>query len=68
MSRSGFRLPLLKIALDRFGMWMRAARTRRQLTELSDAALEDLGLSAEAARREAGRPFWDTKTDPWRRF
>ncbi|RED11061.1 DUF1127 domain-containing protein [Pontivivens insulae] len=34
------------------------ARTRAQLAKLDDAQLEDLGLSAQDAAREAARPFW----------
>ncbi|WP_229597942.1 MULTISPECIES: DUF1127 domain-containing protein [unclassified Labrenzia] len=37
-------------------------RTRLELLELSDAALEDLGLTREAALAEAMRPFWDTES------
>lgn len=32
---------------------------RRRLASLDDRALEDIGVSREAARREAARPFWD---------
>lgn len=34
------------------------ARTRRQLACLDPSRLEDLGISAAEARREAARPFW----------
>lgn len=39
---------------------LRARRTRLDLLELSDHQLKDLGLTREAARQEAMRPFWDT--------
>ena len=35
------------------------ARERRALAGLDSRALADLGLSEAAARREAGRSFWD---------
>ncbi|AVR68149.1 MULTISPECIES: DUF1127 domain-containing protein [Pseudomonas aeruginosa group] len=33
-------------------------QTRRALLELEAAELKDIGLSAEQAREEASRPFW----------
>lgn len=41
-----------------FGLWLRRARTRRQLDVLSDHELRDLGLDRGAAMREAAKPFW----------
>ena len=41
-----------------FGLWLRRARTRRQLDSLSDHELRDLGLERGTADREALRPFW----------
>jgi uncharacterized protein YjiS (DUF1127 family) len=35
------------------------SRQRRQLAALEPERLSDMGLSAEDARREASRPFWD---------
>ncbi|QYX56123.1 DUF1127 domain-containing protein [Roseovarius sp. SCSIO 43702] len=34
-------------------------RERRALARLSDRALRDIGISRDAALREARRPFWD---------
>ena len=34
------------------------ARTRSQLAKLDAAQLDDLGLTARDAAREANRPFW----------
>ena len=34
-------------------------RSRRALSRLSRDGLEDIGLSAQEARREAERPYWD---------
>lgn len=36
-----------------------AHRQRRQLLQLDDRRLDDIGLDRTAARREATRPFWD---------
>jgi uncharacterized protein YjiS (DUF1127 family) len=48
------RLPLPPLA-----RWRRIRRERRQLLELSDHMLSDLGLTRADASREAARPFWD---------
>lgn len=34
-------------------------RQRRQLAQLDDRALRDIGLTREEARSEAARPVWD---------
>ncbi|MES9871064.1 MAG: DUF1127 domain-containing protein [Sedimenticola sp.] len=34
-------------------------RQRRQLAQLSDDQLRDIGISRSDAQREARRPFWD---------
>ncbi len=41
------------------------ARQRRALAKLAPEQLEDIGLSAEQARAEAARPFWDAPAH-WR--
>ncbi|ARE39134.1 hypothetical protein RGUI_0993 [Rhodovulum sp. P5] len=41
-----------------FRRWWRNARTRGQLARMSTHTLNDIGLTQEAARREAARPFW----------
>ncbi len=42
------------------------ARSRRALAELDDHMLADIGVTREAAGREAARPFWDAP-DHWLR-
>ncbi|UOA26337.1 DUF1127 domain-containing protein [Pseudosulfitobacter sp. DSM 107133] len=37
------------------GLW----RSRRALAQLDQTALDDIGVSAEEAHREATRPIWD---------
>ena len=55
----------------RFGLVSRlrqlraVARQRRALAALDVSRLRDLGLSAEDARIEAARPFWDVPAT-WR--
>ena len=46
-------------ALDTLAEWQERARQRRQLQELDDHMLRDLGLSRADAQRESERPFWD---------
>jgi uncharacterized protein YjiS (DUF1127 family) len=41
-----------------FALWLRRARTRRQLGVLGDRELRDVGLDRAAAAREANKPFW----------
>lgn len=68
MPRFARALPLIApvLSLPRPGMLLRrwselraVARQRRQLAALDDERLADLGLSADQARTEAARPFWD---------
>ena len=40
------------------GTWHQRARQRRQLAELSDRQLADIGISRVEARTEAAKPFW----------
>jgi uncharacterized protein YjiS (DUF1127 family) len=39
--------------------WWQLAEQRRQLAQLGDAQLKDIGLSRADALQEAERPFWD---------
>ena len=48
-----------RLALPPLARWWRIRRERRQLLELSDHMLRDVGLTPADARREAARPFWD---------
>ncbi|SDI34846.1 DUF1127 domain-containing protein [Pseudomonas panipatensis] len=43
---------------SRWQQFWRRVRTRKQLLELSDEQLRDIGISREQARIEAMRPFW----------
>jgi uncharacterized protein YjiS (DUF1127 family) len=39
-------------------IWMRRSRTRRELSELSDHELADIGVSRGQARFESDKAFW----------
>ncbi len=51
------RLPLVAGGSLWLRFWRRL-QTRRQLLQLDARLLEDVGLSAEQAHKEATRPFW----------
>ena len=56
--------PLWQAVVKRLLRWHELRRQRQQLASLSDAALQDLGLSRADTWVEAQRPFWD---DPFAR-
>jgi len=39
--------------------WLETSRGRRELRNLSEHILKDIGISSADAEREARRPFWD---------
>ena len=39
-------------------LWRQRARQRVRLAEMPPEMLQDIGVSASAARVEAGKPFW----------
>ncbi|MFN3546312.1 MAG: DUF1127 domain-containing protein [Mesorhizobium sp.] len=43
----------------RLGRFADRRRQRRDLLDLTDDQLRDIGLTRAQARREAARPFWD---------
>lgn len=43
---------------DRLAEWQQLARQRRELRQMSDRELKDVGLSRADAEREAAKPFW----------
>jgi uncharacterized protein YjiS (DUF1127 family) len=48
----------IRRAADVVLVWHQRARERRQLLELSDHMLRDIGISRSDAIGEAERPFW----------
>ena len=45
---------------DRLADWQQLARQRRELRQLSERELKDIGLSRADVEREAAKPFWRT--------
>lgn len=39
--------------------WLELSRQRRQLSQLDERMLEDIGVNRSDALQEAKRPFWD---------
>ena len=52
--------------LDMLVHWMSVARQRRELAELDDIRLDDLGLTRANVKAELARTFWDAPAH-WRR-
>ena len=56
---AGFRLPpWLVSAFSLVGRCIERSRQRRQLAQLSDHALQDIGLTRADVRMEIEKPFW----------
>jgi uncharacterized protein YjiS (DUF1127 family) len=55
---AGPGVPLLARCLMVAAAWRHRHVTRRQLRELNDCALQDIGLTRSEALREARKPFW----------
>jgi uncharacterized protein YjiS (DUF1127 family) len=51
-------LPSLSHMLSLLLQWQERVQTRRQLRELDEHALHDIGLSRGEALYEAEKPFW----------
>lgn len=49
---------LLVRGLDILRTWQQRHRTRRDLLNLNDRLLRDIGISRAEAEREASKPFW----------
>lgn len=49
----------LRLWIARATAWRALARQRADLAALDDRALKDIGVTPDAAAREAQRPFWD---------
>lgn len=53
---------MINKVLTKIRAWREVSRQRRELRELSDNQLKDIGISRADAIREAHRAFWDNKT------
>jgi uncharacterized protein YjiS (DUF1127 family) len=51
-------LAWLARGVDASLLWAERARQRRQLAELDDYMLRDIGLSRADVATEVGKPFW----------
>ncbi|NOH97347.1 DUF1127 domain-containing protein [Vibrio sp. 99-70-13A1] len=50
---------LVKKFYSYFLKWRQNSKTRKDLSELPDYLLEDIGVSKVEANKESSRPFWD---------
>ena len=51
-------LQLVRQGAELVSIWLRRARSRRDLGELSGDLLLDMGVSRDQASSEATKPFW----------
>lgn len=56
-------ISLINNTWTRVKHWEEVSAQRRQLKDISDQLLKDIGLSRVDAEREASRPFWDDSAD-----
>jgi uncharacterized protein YjiS (DUF1127 family) len=64
LSHDSWAERLLRSVTGHLTRWYELHRQRRQLAQLSDSALKDLGLSRADVYQEAEQHFWD---DPMKR-
>lgn len=50
---------LIKKFLTNIKVWRRSYTTRRELSNLSEHSLKDIGVTREQAYRESVRHYWD---------
>lgn len=55
--RFSIMLPVYRLAML-LGQWQHNRRTRRQLAEMPDYLLKDIGLDRGRVGRELQKPFW----------
>jgi len=51
----------IKTLLTTLQRWRETSRGRRELRQLSDDILKDIGVSRADAERVAARPFWEER-------
>ena len=54
----GAAVEVLFALFDRLAEWQQRARQRRELGQMTDREIKDIGLSRADAEREASKPFW----------
>jgi uncharacterized protein YjiS (DUF1127 family) len=47
-----------KVALARLAKWQQRSAGRRELVNLSERELRDIGITRSEAEAEANKPFW----------
>ena len=57
LPRTG-RLPAVSGLVERMLGWLERKRQRRELLEMSDSLLKDIGISRADAWHEGSKPFW----------
>jgi len=58
---SGFLLSIkqmVKRSVKKIAFWIERSNQRRQLANLSERMLDDIGYSAEEVQKEISKPFW----------
>lgn len=61
VSRSSWAAPVahvLDTALDTLALWRQRALTRRELSQLDDRMLHDIGINQLEVDFEVSKPFW----------
>ncbi len=49
---------LIKNTIKKVAFWMERSKQRRELAELDDHMLEDIGYSHTEVQKEIAKPFW----------
>ncbi|WP_206201917.1 DUF1127 domain-containing protein [Terasakiella sp. SH-1] len=47
-----------KMVSETIGQWLQRQRKRRELAQLDDRILEDIGLTQKEIEAEISKPFW----------
>ena len=55
---SRWPIDIVFIVMETLILWSERSRQRRELAELNDRALKDIGLTRIDALRESAKPFW----------
>lgn len=58
-------VPLFSRLVKLLEFYIQRSKTRRQLLELDEAALKDIGLTRQQAVRETKLYFWQGAQTPW---
>ena len=59
---SPFKLPGFLVGIwKNFSLWFERAQQRKELSELSDHQLKDIGITRDEAEMESNKKFWEGK-------